>query len=128
MPELLCHGATLMCSFGTKPSSLIVLPAGRPFLPTPAANILDHQPIVNIPPFGMCTTPTNPAVAAATSAALGVLTPAPCVPNTQTPWTTGSPTVLIGNMPPLNNTSTCMCSWGGVITITNPGQTTVQIS
>ena len=39
----------------------------------PAANIMDHVPMVNIMPFGMCITPSNPAVAAATAAALGVL-------------------------------------------------------
>jgi hypothetical protein len=30
-------------------------------------------------------------------------------------------------MPALNNSSTLMCNWGGVIQITNPGQTSVQI-
>ena len=66
-------------------------------------------------------------VASATSAALGVLTPMPCVPATAAPWALGAPTVLIGNMPALDSTSTLMCNWGGVIQISNPGQTTVQI-
>jgi hypothetical protein len=39
----------------------------------------------------------------------------------------GSPTVLIGNMPALNNSSKLMCMWGGVIQILNPGSTTVQV-
>ena len=75
----------------------------------------------------MCITPSNPAVASATAAALGVLTPMPCVPVIPAPWVVGSPTVLLGNMPALNNTSTLMCAWGGVITITVPGQVTEQI-
>lgn len=112
----------MMCSFGVAPSSLVVLPANRTMTGTPAANIMDNKPIVNIPPFGMCNSPANPMVAAATAAALGVLTPMPCVPVTAAPWAPGAPTVLIGNMPALNNSSKLMCNWGGVIQITVPGQ------
>jgi len=120
--------AQLKCAFGLTPSALMVLPVNRVLTENkPAANIMDHIPLVNILPFGACTCPANPAVASATAAAMGVLTPMPCVPVTTTPWTPGSPTVLIANIPALNNTSTCMCTWGGVITIINPGQTTVMI-
>jgi len=123
-----CNGATLMCSFGVAPSVLTVLPLNRTLTSNmPAANIMDHIPMVNIMPFGMCITPSNPAVAAATTAAMGVLTPMPCVPVTPAPWVVGSPTVLLGNMPALNNTSTLMCTWGGVITVVQPGQFTEQI-
>jgi hypothetical protein len=115
-------GAMMQCSFGAAPSALIVLPANRVTAEgKPAANIMDHKPVVNIPSFGMCTAPTNPAVIAATSAALGVPTPAPCVPVVPAPWAPGSPTVPIGNMPALNDTSKCTCTWAGVISITNPG-------
>ena len=128
MPQQVVSGAMMMCSFGVAPSSLIVLPVNRTMAGgVPAANIMDNKPIVNIPPFGMCTSLANPTVAAATSAALGVLTPMPCVPVIAAPWTPGSPTVLIGNMPALNNTSTCMCNWAGVISITFAGQVTVMI-
>lgn len=75
-----CMGAMMMCSFGAAPSSLIVLPVNQTFTGTPAATIMDNKPIVNIPPFGMCSSITNPAVATATTAAAGVLTPVPCVP------------------------------------------------
>ena len=91
-----CMGATLQCSFGAAPSSLVVLPTSRTMTTTPAATIMDHAPLVNIMPFGMCSSPANPTVAAATAAALGVLTPMPCVPATAAPWVTGAPTVLIG--------------------------------
>jgi hypothetical protein len=83
--------------------------------------------MMNIMPFGMCTSPGNPQVAAATAAALGVLTPQPCIPATSSPWAPGSPQVMLANQPALNDTSTCMCMWAGVITITNPGQTEAQI-
>jgi hypothetical protein len=122
-----CMGATLKCSFGAAPSQLVVLPQNRVLTATPDANIMDNKPLVNILPFGMCSSPANPAVISATAAALGVLTPMPCVPVTPAPWIVGSPTVLIANMPALNNSSTLMCIWGGVIQIVNPGEATVMI-
>jgi len=122
-----CMGATLQCSFGAAPSTLVVLPANRVLTVTPAATIMDNAPLVNVMPFGMCSSPANPAVAAATAAALGVLTPMPCVPVTPAPWVVGAPTVLIGNMPALNNNSKLMCTWGGVIQIVVPGQTKMMV-
>ena len=122
-----CMGATLQCSFGVAPSALVVLPQNRVLTQTPAANIMDNKPLVNIMPFGMCQSLANPTVAAATAAALGVLTPMPCVPVTPAPWIVGAPTALVGNMPTLNNTSKLMCVWGGVIQILNPGQMTVMV-
>lgn len=120
-------GATLRCSFGVAPSALVVLPINRVSTLTPDANILDNKPLVNIMPFGMCSSMANPAVASATAAAGGVLTPMPCVPVIPAPWTPGSPTVLIGKSPALNNLSKLMCAWGGVIMVINAGQTTVFI-
>ena len=123
-----CSGAMLQCSFGLAPSSLVVLPVNQTFTSyMPAANIMDHVPIVNILPFGACTSVANPTVAAATSAAMGVLTPMPCVPATAAPWVPGAPTVLLGNMPALDDTSKLMCTWGGVISVAFPGQVTEQI-
>jgi hypothetical protein len=117
-----------MCSFGAAPTSLVVLPLNRVLTSSmPAANIMDHVPMLNIPTFAMCLSPSNPVVAAATAAALGVLTPMPCVPVTPAPWIIGAPTVLLGNMPSLQNTSKLMCAWGGVIQIVVPGQFTEMI-
>ena len=62
------------------------------------------------------------ANSAATAAALGVLTPMPCIPMTMSPWAPGSATVQLGKMPILNSTSKCNCTWGGVVSITFPGQ------
>ncbi len=122
MANQVVMGAMLQCTFGMAPSSLVVIPSARVLAEgPPAATIMDHVPMANILPFGMCMSPANPTVAAATAAALGVLTPMPCIPVTSAPWVPGAPTVLIGGNPALNNTSQCMCNWGGVITITNPG-------
>jgi Domain of unknown function (DUF4280) len=122
-----CAGAMMMCSFGAAPSSLVVLPLNRTMTGTPAANIMDNKPMLNIPPFAMCMSPANPMVIAATAAAMGVLTPMPCIPVTVAPWVPGAPTVLIGNMPALNNSSKLMCNWGGVIQISVPGQFTTMV-
>jgi hypothetical protein len=128
MPLQVCMGAMMQCSFGMAPSSLVVLPTNRVMTnQVPDANIMDHIPMTNIMPFGMCTSPSNPVVAAATAAALGVLTPMPCIPATPAPWVTGAPTVLLGNFPSLDNVSQLMCTWGGVITFTNAGEATVEI-
>ena len=73
MPLQVCHGALMMCTFGLAPSSLVVLPQNRVMTNSvPDANIMDHIPMVNIMPFGMCTSLANPTVAAATTAALCV--------------------------------------------------------
>ena len=122
----ICMGAMLQCSFGTSPSALSVLPVNRVAGATPCANIMDNVPLTNIMPFGQCSSSSNPAVATATAAAGGTLAPMPCVPVTTSPWTVGAPTVLLGNMPALNDSSKLMCSWGGVIQIINPGQAQIQ--
>lgn len=127
MAMQVCMGAILQCSFGAAPSSLVVLPKNKVLTGTPDANIMDNVPMVNIMPFAMCSSMANPTVAAATAAALGALTPMPCVPVIPAPWVPGAPTVLIANMPALDNNCKLTCAYGGMIQITNPGQTTVMI-
>lgn len=123
-----CMGAMLQCSFGAAPSTLLVLPVNRVITSNmPAANIMDHKPLVNILPFGVCSSMANPVVIAATAAKLGVMTPMPCVPATPAPWLPGSPTVLLGSMPSLQNSSKLMCMWAGVIQVVVPGQFTEMI-
>lgn len=122
MPQQTVTTAVTMCTFGVAPSTFTATP--RPIM-TSYMNvgvITDNIPMVNIAPFGMCTSLANPSVASATSAAAGVLTPMPCIPVTPGPWAPGSPTVLVTGIPALNNTSKLMCTWGGVISITFPGQ------
>lgn len=127
MPIHTCSGAQMMCMMGMAPSVFNATPKNVLTSFKPAGNITDNKPFMNIPPFGMCTSPSNPTVAAATAAALGVLTPMPCVPMTPAPWAPGSATLMVAGMPALNNTSTLACAWGGVIKIINPGQFTEMI-
>lgn len=117
MAQLVTLGAQLVCTSGTAPSALIVAPPTVTGEMKPVANIMDHIPIANIPPFGTCNV--------LTAAAAGV--PTPCVPAT-TPWTPGSPTVMVRNMPALNSTSKCVCSIGGSISITSPGSTKEMVA
>ena len=129
MAQAVVMGAMMKCSFGTAPASLIVTSQATVLNNNmPQATIMDFAPITNIPTFAMCTTQSNPAVAAATSAAMGTPTPAPCVPATTGPWSPGSADVKAGNLPVLNNSSKCMCAYGGSIEITSAGQTNVEVS
>lgn len=128
MSQVVCSGASVQCSLGAAPSVLNVLPANRTLTGgRPAANVLDSKPFVNIASFGMCMSPANPTVAAATAAALGVLTPMPCAPLIPGPWVPGSPTVMVAGAPALNTTSVCQCAYGGVVRVTLPGQFTSQV-
>ena len=125
MGQLVTGTAILSCSFGAAPTPLNVLPINKVLVNMPAANIMDNKPFLNITPFGVCTSIANPMVAAATAAALGVLTPMPCIPATVAPWIVGKPNVLIGNMPALTSDSKLMCMWAGCISISFAGQVKV---
>ena len=123
MSKLVCAGATLKCSYGTTPGQLAVLAGGKTDCASNlVATIQDHQPNVNVPPFGLCQSLANPQVAAATAAAKGVLTPQPCVPVIPAPWTPGSSSVAVKSVPALTADSKCTCQWAGVIEVTAPGQ------
>lgn len=130
MPNPAGEGALLECTFGAAPAALS--PTSAPTVEiggVPAATIMDFAPMENIPTFGMCMSLSNPEVASATAAALGVLTPMPCVPSTVAPWAPGAPTVTIGEFPALVEGSMCLCAWGGEISITMPppGAMTIQV-
>lgn len=122
MSQQVSTGATLKCSFGLAPGTLMVLPVHKVMATTPAANLGDSKPVVNILPFGACNSPSNPTVIAATAAAMGVLTPMPCIPATTAPWIPGKPKVLVQNMPAVDKDCKAMCMWGGVIEVLVPGQ------
>jgi hypothetical protein len=129
MPMAVVTGAMMTCTFGAAPSTLNVLPTTMTQASSmAAANISANIPIANVPPFGMCSSPANPMVIAATAAALGVLTPMPCLPATTAPWVPGSATTMISSLPALTNSCQLMCMWGGVITFTMAGQVQTMVS
>ena len=119
-------GAACMCTMGMAPGQIIptnqinIRVGGKP-----VASIADAAPMTNITPCGMCTSMANPAVAAATAAALGVLTPQPCVPVPAGTWVCPG-TIRVGGKPILTSDGKLTCAYGGTISITNPGQTTAH--
>ena len=118
-----CCGAIMRCSMGTSPAKLTVLPSRTVFLTgQPMANISDHQTMVNLAPFGLCRSLGFPATASATAAALGTLTPMPCMHNTPFPWMGGKNDYIIKGNPALLKSSTCQCMWGGTISLITDGQ------
>ncbi len=118
-------GATIMCTMGmgtgtvTATAQAVVTYEGKM-----AATTMDVTPMVNVGACGMCTSMGNPAVASATAAAMGVLTPQPCTPVPAGSWL-GSAAPTVGGQPSLTNDATLTCSYGGTIKIVNPGQTKV---
>lgn len=122
MGQCVVAGAMLSCSFGLAPATLVPKGMSRVMIEgRPAAQVTDNAGMVNIPTFGMCNSLANPQVAAATTAALGVLTPMPCVPAIVSPWVPGALRTKIGGMSALVSGSQCNCAYGGVVQITMPG-------
>ena len=118
--------AVCQCTFGAAPAPLTVTSQA-----TAVGGSMPFATIMDIPKppmtFGMCSSPANPTVASATAAAMGVLTPMPCIPACAAPWAPGSPTVIVGGKPALNNSSKCMCNWGGVVSVTMTPAMTINI-
>lgn len=119
MGVMVTTGASIFCTFGTAPANLTVtsqstvLGEGKP-----AATIED----TTVSTCGMCSSIGNPQVASATAAALGILTPQPCVPVFAGKWIPAQTNVLAGGKPCLTQEGKGMCAYGGALTIGNPGQ------
>ncbi|SRR5579884_957793 len=126
MPPLVSNAATLSCSMAAPPVDvpLATAPKSTPVnAGSPAASVGDYVPLTNIPSFGVCSAPGNPAVAASPAGK------APCMPMVNGPWTPGAAKVKIGGQPALHQGCQAMCAWGGVITISTPGnEGKVQVS
>jgi len=130
MPKLVVHGAMLACSMGSSPSKLSVLSTNETYGGSnPAATVQDMKPVTNLAPFGMCQSPINPQVAAATSAAAGTLTPQPCIPAAAGPWAPGSKSVAItgGGPAMLSDACQCICQWGGRIQVQDAGRAEIEV-
>lgn len=112
MLRLVGMGSFVSCSRGVVATPLVVIPSNPVFLNTgPAACILDCKPFVNIIPFGMCTSQTNPAVIAAWGA------PVPCTPIPVPPmWITKRINTMLG-VPILDEEGTTFCPLGGKISV-----------
>ncbi|MEG2104791.1 MAG: DUF4280 domain-containing protein [Oscillospiraceae bacterium] len=122
MPQPVVSGATIACSNGTTPGQLMSQSAIK-IGGAPALTTKDITPITNVSPCGNCTSLTFPATASATAAALGVLTPMPCIPAPLSIWTC-SGTPLVGGSPGLSTAGNLKCAYGGIISIVDSGQKT----
>ena len=125
---VLVSGGTLACTMGTAPSVFTAMANPKVQVEgMPAATMMDNAPIASIKPFGMCTSLANPAVAAATAAALGVLTPQPCVPVLPGPWVASGQKTRSGGKALVCQGDCLMCAYAGTISIANSGQTKVIV-
>lgn len=123
MAKVVTSGALMACTFGAAPSALSVLPLpGAAAGGQPVATVNDKVPMLNIKPFGLCSSPSYPPTAAATAAALGALTPTPCMPNVPGPWLPGSQVLKVNGQSALLDNCKAICAFGGQISITMPGQ------
>ena len=113
--HLVARGAQLQCEGGTALCSLEVTRPEYTADGDSIANVRDHQPVINIPGFGLCTSQLNPLV----SAAYGV--PQPCVPPGFTPWMPGAEFIfqdLNGEeVSALTDNSTCQCFYSPEVSV-----------
>ena len=110
-------GTVLQCSFGMAPSVLNVLPTARVISSMPMASIADCVPLVNIMPFGMCSSMAN----------YGCINAYAMYSLIAGTWMPGSPTVLVGGKPALNQNCKLTCAYGGIIEIKSPGTFNIQV-
>lgn len=124
MSQPVVTGATVQCTMAMPPGSGSLTATAQTAVRIggqTAAIITDTVPMVNVGSCGMCTSMSNPQVASATAAALGVLTPMPCVPSPVGAWL-GCSGPLIGGKPALTTDGTLACAYGGTIRILFSGQ------
>jgi hypothetical protein len=118
----------IRCDFGLVPTPLTVLPdrtvTAEMML---MGNISDFMPLANVMDFVECISLTNPEVLIATIAALGVLTPMPCIPITVEPWLSEALDVTVGGPPALDETAMVLCIWTGPVMVLEPGNFTVMV-
>lgn len=127
MPKPVITGALLQCSFGLASCTFTATPKPVPAVAGALLGSIQDITPANIPTFGACQSLANPTVASATSAASGVLTPMPCVPVIPAPWKPGSPKAKVGGIPVLSADSTCNCTYLGVISVTSPGVSILEV-
>lgn len=111
-------GTQMRCIMSAIPTQFIADPNRTVFIEgAQMGNIMDNK-ISNLRPGMMCQSLANPAVASATAAAMGVLTPQPSMLTPLGPWIMGKFNVLVQGQPALLNTDMLMCSFGGQLSFT----------
>lgn len=120
MGAIAVTGTVIICTMG----GTGVLSASQGICLAAKKNIVtarDMAPMTNIGSCGLCKSMANPAVASATAAALGVLTPQPCIPAPAGVWI-GVSRIMAAGSPALTKESRLVCSYGGEISIMDTTQ------
>ncbi len=111
--KAVCNGAMIKCSGslgGTYP--LTILPKINIFMNDKPIGVLSNSKIgENISNFGMCKLTSNPSVS------LNQNKPFACKPVQISQWTSGISYFAAGDEKVISDKSTCMCSYGGLISI-----------
>lgn len=121
MSNLVVDSATLTCSNGTGTCSMSVSSGTVTGVGNNAATIMDNT-TSNVSGFIMCTSMSNPAV----SSASGV--PQSCSPQLSAPWSPGKSQITISGNSALDSDSTLTCSYGGTISVTDAGESTITLN
>lgn len=124
MLSISVQGATCRCTFGTAIIPIQVIPIdGVKICNRPAVKQLDTN-LFNISSFGMCSSLSNPLVITLMNT---IIIPTVCVPKIVTPpgWNVSKMNIKIGGQYPCSMGDTCMCAYGGIISILNANQSTV---
>ena len=111
MSNAVSANALCQCSFGTVPCPLTISRQGK--VKTNKVLNIANVGDKNVATFGMCSAPTNPAVASANGA------PQPCTPGLLLNWLPGSLTVRVDGKPLLTNDCRIFCKYAGLVTIQN---------
>ncbi len=117
-----CATSQLQCSFGTGPAVYNNLIPLVTIEDKPASSIDDTLPLLNMPMFPGCQCPTNPLMNPVQFPWICVPLTSSFLPNSITTTVSGSPINTI------KNKSLCQYATGGIISFTNPNQTTVFTS
>ncbi len=109
-------GNMCQCSFG---SALVPLASFNTTVNVEGTPVVTNTDTSTLITFGLCGTPTNPAVAEVLATSFGTITQAPCKSMIITPWLNTKTTVLACGKPVCTSNSICQCAWGGTISIMN---------
>ena len=121
MSNIVVNNGMIKCSFGAIPTPLTVIPEGMSIINGQTqliGTINCFKPYVNIKPFGLCNSPSNPC-------GMGkpfVPTPCPCTPIVTSPWSPGSKVTKVNGIPALLKNAKCQCALGGMLSVVMPGE------
>ena len=126
MGVFVTDGAVVTCPMGAGPSTLKVTSQSKVMACGKRIATIQDASAANLGTFNMCSSMANPQVASATAAAMGVLTPQPCMFASAGSWIPEQTKVLADGKPALTAGATIMCTTGmQVCSIANPAQTKV---